>query len=72
VRFGATVTVRETGGAESVYRIVGVDETDFERGWVSWLSPIARALLNAKVGQQVAFATPRGLAALEVTAVTYE
>jgi transcription elongation GreA/GreB family factor len=36
------------------------------------LSPIARALLNAKVGQQVAFATPRGLAALEVTAVTYE
>ncbi|MEY2466117.1 MAG: transcription elongation factor GreB, partial [Verrucomicrobiota bacterium] len=43
VRFGATVTVRERSGEESSYRIVGVDETDIDRGWVSWISPIAKA-----------------------------
>src|SRR6185369_8030891 len=47
VRFGASVTVRDVSGGESRYRIVGVDETDIDRGWVSWLSPIAKALLNA-------------------------
>ncbi|MBP6506651.1 MAG: GreA/GreB family elongation factor [Opitutaceae bacterium] len=72
VRFGATVTVREPGGAQSVYRIVGVDETDFERGWVSWLSPLARALLNAQLGQRVSFKTPRGLSELEIIGIGYE
>ena len=52
VRFGATVTVRGRGGEESRYRIVGVDETDIDRGWVSWFSPIARALLNARTGRE--------------------
>src|SRR5262245_43306377 len=53
VRFGATVTVREATGTETRYRIVGVDETDLDRNWVSWLTPIARALLNAKRGDRV-------------------
>ena len=53
VRFGASVTVRDSRGIESRYRIVGVDETDIERGWVSWLSPIAKALLNARLGDRV-------------------
>lgn len=72
VRFGATVTVRENSGAETTYRIVGVDETDLDRNWVSWLSPIARALLNARVGQRVVFKLPRGQKELEIVAVAYE
>lgn len=72
VRFGATVTVREQNGAETKYRIVGVDETDLDRNWVSWLSPIARALLNARRGERVHFKAPRGLRELEIVAVDYE
>ena len=72
VRFGATVTVRERGGEESRYRLVGVDETDIDRGWVSWLSPIARALLNARLGQRVRFKSPAGERELEITGIAYE
>jgi transcription elongation factor GreB len=72
VRFGATVTVREANGAELRYRIVGVDETDLDRNWVSWLSPIARALINARVGDRVPFKAPRGIRELEVVQVEYE
>lgn len=72
VRFGATVTVREAGGGESRYRIVGVDETDLDRGWVSWLSPIAKALLNARVGQRVRFKLPSGDEELEIVRLAYE
>lgn len=72
VRFGATVTVREAGGAETRYRIVGVDETDLDRNWVSWLSPIARALLQTRVGQRVALKAPRGQRELEIVAIEYE
>jgi transcription elongation factor GreB len=69
VRFGTTVTVREQSGAESTYRIVGVDETDLDRNWVSWLSPIAKALLNARVGQRVRFRFPSGETELEIVSV---
>ena len=72
VRFGATVTVRETNGEESTYRIVGVDETDMDQGWVSWLSPIARALVNAKVGERVRFKIPSGETELEILAINYD
>ncbi len=72
VTFGATVAVREENGDETKYRIVGVDETDFDRGWVSWLSPIARALMNAKVGQRVRFKFPSGEEELENIAIRYE
>jgi transcription elongation factor GreB len=72
VRFGATVTVREPNGAEPRYRIVGIDETDLERNWVSWLTPIARALMNARIGQRVTFKAPRGTKELEVVAIDYE
>jgi transcription elongation factor GreB len=71
VRFGTTVTVRESSGETSRYRIVGVDETDFERGWVSWLSPIARALMNARVGERVRFTFPSGTEDLEVLDISY-
>ena len=72
VRFGATVTVREPDGEESRYRIVGADETDIDRGWVSWLSPIAKALLNARLGERVRLRLPGGERELEITGITYE
>jgi transcription elongation factor GreB len=72
VRFGASVKVRDTAGEEFAYRIVGVDETDVDRDWVSWVSPIARALLNAKVGQRVRFRVPAGERELEILSITYE
>ena len=70
VRFGATVQVREKGGGETSYRIVGVDETDLEGGLVSWLSPLARALLGTRRGQRVTFRFPAGEKELEIVAIT--
>ncbi len=72
VRFGATVLVRERSGTQTTYRIVGVDETDLDQNWVSWLSPIAKALLNARVGRCVRFKFPAGEEELEILSVTYE
>ena len=69
VRFGSTVTVRDTRGEESTYRIVGVDETDPERNEISWRSPIATALLNARQGQRVPFKFPSGATELEIVAI---
>ena len=72
VRFGATVGVRDQHGAETTYRIVGVDEADFARNEVSWLSPVARALLNARLGQKVPFKFPGGAAQLEIIRIAYD
>ncbi|MBL9199040.1 MAG: GreA/GreB family elongation factor [Opitutaceae bacterium] len=72
VRFGATVTVRDAAGEMTAYRIVGVDEIDLERGHVSWLSPLARALLNTRIGTRVSLRTPRGARELEVVGLAYE
>lgn len=71
VRFGATVEVRDDRGAITRYRIVGVDEAEPDRNAVSWLSPLARALLNARLGQRVAFRFPSGRVELEVTSIAY-
>ena len=72
VRFGATVAVRDSDGQEESYRIVGVNEMDIDRGWVSWLSPIAKALLNNKRGQRVRFKFPSGEKILEILDIQYE
>ena len=72
VHFGATVTVRERDGQESRYRIVGIDEADFDRGWVSWLSPIGKALLNARLGQRVRFQIPAGEEEWLIVGIAYE
>jgi transcription elongation factor GreB len=72
VHFGTTVTVRESDGSEATYRIVGVDEIDIDRSWVSWLSPIAKALLNSKRGQRVRFKFPSGEETLEIVDIRYE
>jgi transcription elongation factor GreB len=72
VRFGATITVRNGRGEESQYRIVGVDETDLDRNWVSWLSPLAKALLNARRGQKVRFKFPSGEEQLEILKIHFD
>ena len=72
VRFGATVLVRESDGTETSYRIVGVDETDMDRNWVSWMSPIAKALLNGKQGERIRFKFPSGEETLEIIDIRYE
>ena len=66
VYFGATVTVADESGAERTVSIVGVDEIDPGRGRVSWISPIATALLKASVGDVVTLRTPRGTEELEI------
>lgn len=71
VTFGATVRVRGPEGEET-FRIVGVDEADHQRGWVSYLSPVARALVNARAGEMVHFKYPCGEENLEVLEIRYE
>ena len=66
------MAVRDPAGQQSSYRIVGVDEADAERGWVSWQSPVARALMNARIGEQVPFKFPKGDTRLEVVSIAYE
>lgn len=72
VLFGATVAVRDQVGEESTYRIVGVDEVDLDRDWISWQSPLAKALLNKRVGEEVQFKSPAGDRKLKILAVSYE
>jgi len=72
VYFGASVTVIDESGAERTVSIVGVDELDLSRGRVSWVSPIATALLKASVGDVVTLRAPRGTEELEIVAVRYD
>ncbi len=71
VRFGARVTVADEDGVEKTYQIVGVDESDPAAGKVSFISPMAKALLAAREGDLVKLALPDGVRELEVVAVTY-
>jgi len=71
VFFGATVTVANARGEERTISIVGIDETDTERGYISWISPMARALLKAREGDTVSMRTPGGVEELDVVAVRY-
>jgi transcription elongation factor GreB len=70
VFFGATVTY-DQAGTERTITIVGVDETDAENGRVSWLSPIARALMKAQEGDVVALRSPAGVEEIEVVEIRY-
>jgi transcription elongation factor GreB len=71
VFFGATVTVCYADGCESTYSIVGVDEADVAGGRISWVSPLARALLKLSEGDVATLRTPTGINELEVVSVTY-
>lgn len=70
--FGATVTVRDEQGKRHTYQIVGVDETDLSKGRISWVSPMARALIKAREGDTISFRSPSGQRQLEVEAVRYK
>lgn len=69
--FGATVTYAVRDGTERTVSIVGVDEADAQRGRVSWISPIAKALLRKRAGDCVSFATPSGMEEIEIVDVCY-
>jgi len=69
VVFGTLVMVREAGGAERSYRIVGVDESDPGRGALSWISPVARALTGKRPGEQVRISLPAGEQMLTVLSI---
>ncbi len=72
VFFGATVTYADENDRERTIRILGIDEARIERGEVSWISPIARALMKARVGDVVELRTPQGQQSIEVLKITYE
>ena len=71
VFFGATVTYAEGSGTERTITIMGIDEADSLKGQVTWVSPIARALLKAREGDVVKLVTPVGVQEVEVVEVRY-
>ena len=72
VQFGATVKIRFEDDSERTYSIVGVDEVDVAKGRISWMSPLAKALLKAKEGDFVTFNSPKGQQDIEVLSVVYK
>jgi len=72
VFFGATVTYANARGTEHTFTIVGIDEADLAEHRVSWISPIARAMLKAREGDVVELRTPAGTDTIEVIAIRYE
>lgn len=70
--FGAQITIADEEGVESSYTIVGVDETDATKGRISWISPLARAVIKAKVGDTVRFQSPLGIRELDIISVQYQ
>ncbi|WP_096695446.1 transcription elongation factor GreB [Polaromonas sp. AER18D-145] len=71
VFFGATVSYIDSSGSGQTVTILGIDEAESARNQVSWISPIARALLKARIGDEVKLATPGGLKDIEVMQVSY-
>ncbi len=71
VFFGATVTYSDDEDGERTITIMGIDEADSRMGQVSWISPVARALLKSRVGDEVQLPTPSGVRHLEVLEVQY-
>jgi transcription elongation factor GreB len=72
VFFGATVTYKDAGGQDHVVRIVGIDEVDLNRRYISWISPLARALMKSAPGDRVIVRAPKKTEELEVLDVEYE
>lgn len=71
VYFGATVTYGRADGSECIVTLVGVDEADASSNKISWLSPVAKALMKAQEGDNVTLRTPSGSEVLEVIAIEY-
>lgn len=71
VFFGATVIVCDESGQELTYSIVGIDEADPAKGWISWVSPLARALIKLREGDVARCVSPQGERELEIIEVSY-
>jgi transcription elongation factor GreB len=71
VFFGATVTYIRNGEQEQTVTIVGLDEADLSLGKISWLSPVAKALMKARVDDVIEFRSPSGIDTLEVLSIHY-
>ena len=72
VFFGATVTYERNGAQRETVAIVGIDETDATRGRISWISPMARALIKAREGDTVTVRTPAGVDEIDILEVRYQ
>jgi transcription elongation factor GreB len=72
VFFGATVRFETEAGVEKLVRIVGLDEVDLDRNYISWVSPLAKSLMKAGAGDTVVLRAPGGTERLEILDVTYE
>ena len=71
VFFGATVTYKEANGDERIVRIVGIDEVDLKRSYISWISPLARALMKSAPGDRVVVQAPKQTRQIEIVDVEY-
>lgn len=71
VHFGATVTIDDEHGKAHTFHIVGDDEADVAAGSISWASPLARAMIGAKVGDTVKWQRPAGAADVEIVTIRY-
>lgn len=70
--FGATVTYAREDGAEQTIQIVGVDEADLDAGRISWIAPLARAMMKARAGDEVTVRSPSGNEKIEIIRVSYD
>lgn len=71
VSFGATVTIQYEDDSTKTYSIVGVDEMDVSKGRISWVSPVASALINHKEGDFVQFRSPKGIQEIQILKIQY-
>ena len=71
VLFGATVTIRNEDDELKTYTIVGIDEADLSKRRISWISPLASALLKARVGDLIQFRSPKGVQEVEIEKIEY-
>lgn len=71
VFFGATVTYARADGSEHTVTLVGVDEADFSQGKISWLSPVAQALMKMRVDDTARIRTPTGIEEIEIVSIRY-
>jgi transcription elongation factor GreB len=72
IQFGATVTFSNEEGVKKTVSIMGIDETEPSKGKISWISPLAKALLNQEVGDAVTFRSPKGEEELEILKIEYK
>lgn len=70
--FGATVTIWRESGEEQVVKIVGIDEIDTSKGKISWISPLAKALIKAREGDEVRLQISEAMELIEIVAVVYQ